>query len=1470
MEKILGLDLGTNSIGWAIREVNNELENQIIDKGVLTFEKGVNDKEKSGEQPMVQKRTEARGKRRNYQAEKYRKWELLELLIDNDMCPLSKDKTELNEWRHYKKGVGRKYPQRREFINWLRFDFDGDGKPDFERFGLSKHDNCYAFRWLAISDKEEDKKYFIENKQLLGRVLYQLVQRRGFKSMSEDDEETDLIENGRPKKEPSGKVIPNEFEVVGIKVIDQLIKDKYKTLGAALYMGQKNKELESINHNRIRNRFTYRHHFENEINTIFSNLGYDLQSDFCIKIKKAITWQRPLKSQKGLVGYCTLDRPLKSKTGSYYKAGKKRISISHPLYEEFRTWVDINNLNIEPPQEVEKLRFIDEIVLPLFNRATDFKFSDEKDKEGKIKTKGLKTIIEKAGGKVLSNFDEDLDKENEGKKYRANTFLNKIEKIFGNDWKEILHWDETINTVDKSGNYLRVEDIWHLVFDATITKQQTDKLGERIIPILKKHFPTTEFNSKDIDSIRLDKGYASLSSSTIKTILPYLKQGMLYSHAVFVANLEKVFNKKLDAELLAEIKNDFDQVLRKQKVDKEIYGIVNSLISDRLNERDRLSMGADYILDELDLKDIDYKIKDTFKKKVWSKKSNKEQTEFIEKIKELYVAFLRQPISIDKPKQFHKIYRTEEKIIELLVNKYNADKKRIDTFLWHPSEQEVYSPAYMKANKDGEVITNENGNEIYFLGDPNPISRGFKNPMAMKTLQYLKKLLNYLLETGKIDASTKVVVEIARELNDTNTRKGIKKHQDERKKLRDKFKKAIQEHYDNIGETSRVITDEMIDRYELWDEQNAKCMYCSTNIECTEMLNGTAQIEHTIPESISRCSELFNLTLAHQHCNAAKAKRFPKQWAENFELIEGNIKFMYAKYMSYKDKYEDSFPKAKTAKDKVAKDKIIVERHYNKIHLTYWRKKYEAFMIEEVTNQFRRQQLTDTQIITKYSIPFLRTVFNRVEVQKGVDTSLFRKIYRIDPKKDRKDRSVHSHHAVDAAVLTLIPPSSIKEFLRKEYHTAHENGTLNSFKFPYPRNWENYKSEYIRGIENDVFINFQPQFRTQTQSIKYERKRGNKVPLIINKQPVYKKDINGNIQYKKDDKGELVYKRNHLGELIKDEQGNNIPIPLKVFKKAQGQTIRGQLHQESIFGAILKPLYDELGKAINVNGKFLHEDKVSYVKRSHLEINTMRGFKYDKKEKDIAKFLKQFDDIYEPYIKKLVLTAINERLAKGIDPEKIFVEPIYMIDKEGKQVHQIRRVRVFQGNINPPEIKKVEETFLSKHKHKQFAFAANTDYVSMVCYKGYDENKNEKYHFKPFTALEIAKSKSVPLVEFQNGINYKLLWELKPGMKLIVKKSIDEDLKALSHNLITKRIYKVINTNPRYQGKYEYFYAELSYHLVVVSSEITLPKSSKEINYDNPLKAPLVRLNLDPTKSSFLIQGTHFEINLDGTIKWLF
>ena len=52
--------------------------------------------------------------------------------------------------------------------------------------------------------------------------------------------------------------------------------------------------------------------------------------------------------------------------------------------------------------------------------------------------------------------------------------------------------------------------------------------------------------------------------------------------------------------------------------------------------------------------------------------------------------------------------------------------------------------------------------------------------MAYKTLYKLRDVINYLLEIGKIDKDTRVVIEIARELNDSNKRWAIDKYQRDR------------------------------------------------------------------------------------------------------------------------------------------------------------------------------------------------------------------------------------------------------------------------------------------------------------------------------------------------------------------------------------------------------------------------------------------------------------------------------------------------------------------------------------------------------------------------------------------------------------------------------------------------------------------------------------------------------------------
>ena len=99
MSKVLGLDLGTNSIGWAI--VNRTADGIVLlEHNVHIFQEGVN-RVKGNEEPTVKQRTEARASRRHYFRRRLRKISLLEILIDQKWCPYL-ESAALSEWRKHK------------------------------------------------------------------------------------------------------------------------------------------------------------------------------------------------------------------------------------------------------------------------------------------------------------------------------------------------------------------------------------------------------------------------------------------------------------------------------------------------------------------------------------------------------------------------------------------------------------------------------------------------------------------------------------------------------------------------------------------------------------------------------------------------------------------------------------------------------------------------------------------------------------------------------------------------------------------------------------------------------------------------------------------------------------------------------------------------------------------------------------------------------------------------------------------------------------------------------------------------------------------------------------------------------------------------------------------------------------------------------------------------------------------------
>ena len=105
MKRILGLDLGTNSIGWAlVNEAESEKElSSIVKLGVRVHPLTIDEKtdfEKGRPISTNADRTLKRGARRNLQRYKQRRKDLIEILIDNrilmpnsELCEVGKNST---------------------------------------------------------------------------------------------------------------------------------------------------------------------------------------------------------------------------------------------------------------------------------------------------------------------------------------------------------------------------------------------------------------------------------------------------------------------------------------------------------------------------------------------------------------------------------------------------------------------------------------------------------------------------------------------------------------------------------------------------------------------------------------------------------------------------------------------------------------------------------------------------------------------------------------------------------------------------------------------------------------------------------------------------------------------------------------------------------------------------------------------------------------------------------------------------------------------------------------------------------------------------------------------------------------------------------------------------------------------------------------------------------------------------------
>jgi CRISPR-associated endonuclease Csn1 len=1532
MEKTLALDLGTNSIGWAIRD--RAYQNAQFRKfGVLTFNQGMGE-EKNVEYSFAAQRTAKRSIRRLYQARKYKLWETLDMLRRSGYCPITEKS--LNQWRWYKKHEGyfRKYPVDDEVFNqWIKLDFDGDGKPDYS--------TPYQLRQELINQKLDFQQEV--NKHKLGRALYHISQHRAFKSSKKvnltEDVDADIVKIGAEGKREND--LTRKLNEIGIT--------EWKTIGDAFAQAEiifKNRK-----DGRIRNNLhtsVVRKDLQQEVNEIFNYQRlcfgdiFKNKKDEKLKISQSpIFWQRPLRSQKGTIGKCTLE------------PSKYRCPASHPAFEEFRAWSFLNNIKYKNKGQKDA-------VWKSLDLETKKELYNEK----------FTRVIRSHRGRLKPNFDFYeihlwLKKRNQHDNWDLNYNFKtnvaacpvsaQLRAIFGDDWQNVrLGHTASEKRNDKKDHY-DIIDIWHIPFssddedfikDFAENKLQLDEVQ------IKKYLAL--WKSMPVD-------YGQLSVKAINNILRFLRRGLIYTEATLLAKIPEVLGEELwkaNEQLL--ISSIADVIEGNRKTKKQL-GIVNSLIAQyktQPNTEKFAEHDFKYKLYKSDTDAILQAIEETYGKTSWNEKTEEEKQNTVQFITSEYQSFFNDP-----KRQFKKMPHLLDSMKQFLCDNFELHPSKLKK-LYHPSQIEIYPPAKRQTIEDKELL---------LLGSPK--TDAFKNPMAMRALHELRKLVNYLIKTDQIDEHTRIVVELARELNDANKRWAYEKYQQLRREENAEFAAAIHElikdsdavnisvnpdnaedidkfrlWYDMMqGEDAKIgiekggifienttvskrkksrrddeeyevfsennfeklnkalyfrlkkAGEDVVNKYKLWKQQNCECIYTGKPISITQLFQDTlVDFEHTIPRSQSFDNSLENLTVCYAGYNRKIKKNQIPFHLPNYEEESNGYSAIKPRLKKWKQKVEDlekhiEFWKAKskTATTKEDKDKAIRQKHLWQFELDYWRAKLYRFTIEEVKIGFRNSQLVDTQVISKYASHYLRTVFSKVEVQKGSVTSDFRKIFGIQQLDERKDRGIHSHHAKDAIVLSVIPTTALREQILKVWNELEEQrdflkGTEASQRSEVKNRIDFLERELnklvdechlpnvngaIDTLDEEIVINNRTTDQTLSPAKRKLRSRG-KVVAVKDKvgNPVFKTDEDGKPK-QLHIKGKPVFKNNEFGKPLLNESGNTIPVLVPKEKWAKGDIIRGQLHKDSFYGAIKLVKKNEHGKFVKgEDGKFTFED-VKYVIREDLvyKVNPQSpGFK-------------SLEDLESQIVDMSLFAQIKKQVETIGNFKEALSQGLWMLNKNGERVNKIRRVRVFVRSTNPIAIKLQTNIsnkplkILDNRNHKQSYWVDNKERPYLAMYQ-----KNGKLNPETYSLIDIAQRASKSLLPFKNFIDLlekvkndgsELVFTLQKGKRIIFLKDPIEEISVLP-DYFQKSLYKV-------EGFEEDGRTTLKYHLESREQkkikenmkERGLPDTGATVpNFEYPI--PLLRVRLHTTKKggkrvyNFAVEGKDFEIKPDGKLDW--
>ncbi|MCB1562713.1 MAG: type II CRISPR RNA-guided endonuclease Cas9 [Alphaproteobacteria bacterium] len=420
----LAIDMGATSLGWCALDLDEKGDIcGILDMGVRIFPDG---RDAQSKEPLAVARRGSRGMGRRRDRYLGRRRRLMEYMIETGLMPQGRE----------------------------------------ERKALELKDP-YELRARAAIEKVTLPE--------LGRALFHINQRRGFKSNRKADSKDN--EGGAIKKGIAE--LEQAMMAAGVKTLGQFLYEKHKkhegVLARPETKGQKNEY----------DFYPAREMYAQEVDFILNkqqSFHSELTDDVCKKLKEIIFYQRPLKPQP--VGWCTFENK------------EKRARLASPAAQRFRILQEVNNLEIDQMEETD----------PWLTVEDRQKIAEALQNKKEMTFNAIRKLLGLAG---TVKFNLEAAENRKGLNGNSTNFLLSKKECFGDAWHDFSAEQQ--------------EDIVEFLM------KEPDP--ETVIETLIRDYRVSVEQAEKICDAPLKDGYGRLSLKAIHKILPGLEKGLRYHEA---------------------------------------------------------------------------------------------------------------------------------------------------------------------------------------------------------------------------------------------------------------------------------------------------------------------------------------------------------------------------------------------------------------------------------------------------------------------------------------------------------------------------------------------------------------------------------------------------------------------------------------------------------------------------------------------------------------------------------------------------------------------------------------------------------------------------------------------------------------------------------------------------------------------------------------------------------------------------